>query len=133
MNAMASELHHILLVEKNHMVGSVIASTARELNLATVRKVTNISNAQQYLSSEIYSGLIATIEDEISDLQFLYALRNSSFKAAANMPVVVITPECDEQFAEKLKTLEVSRILIKPFKVRDVISAIELLAHPMNS
>ncbi|MDO9420508.1 MAG: histidine kinase [Herminiimonas sp.] len=130
---MASELHHILLVEKNHMVGSVIASTARQLNLATVRKVTNISNAQQYLGSDIYSGLIATIDDELEDLQFLYALRNASFKAAPNMPVVVITPACDENFVEKLKTLQVSRILIKPFKVRDVISAIELVTHPMNS
>ena len=130
---MASELQNILLVEKNHMVGSVIASTARQLNLATVRKVANISNAQQYLSSDIFSGLIANIDDEIADLQFLYALRNSSFKASPNMPVVVITPACDEQFAEKLKTLQVSRILIKPFKVRDVISAIELVTNSLNS
>ncbi|RBA23087.1 histidine kinase [Herminiimonas fonticola] len=130
---MASELQNILLVEKNHMVGSVIASTARQLNLATVRKVASISNAQQYLSNETFSGLIATIEDEIADLQFLYALRNSSFKGAPDMPVVVITPACDEEFAVKLKTLQVSRILIKPFKVRDVISAIELVTTPLNA
>lgn len=130
---MASKLHNILLVEKNHMVASVIASTSRQLNLATVRRVASISNARQYLSDETFSGLIMTIDDNIEDLRFLDALRNASFNATPNMPVVVITPACDEDFAEKLKILEVSRILIAPFKVRDVISAIELVTTHLNA
>ncbi|MNR78012.1 Response regulator receiver domain protein [compost metagenome] len=128
MSTHASTLPQILLVEKNHMVGSVIALTARQLNLATVRKVASVSNAQQYLGSEDFAGLITTIEDEAEDLKFLYELRNASFKASPSMPIVVITPSCDEELAERLKMLQVARVLLKPFKVRDVISTIEMVS-----
>jgi len=127
---MDSKLPHILLVEKNHLVGSVIALTARQLNLAIVRKAASINNAQQYLGHEVFSGLITTIDDEATDLKFLYELRNASFKASPDMPVVIITPSCDEELAERLKMLQVSRILLKPFKVRDVISTIEIVSRP---
>jgi hypothetical protein len=83
-----SKLPHILLVEKNHLVGSVIALTARQLNLAIVRKAASINNAQQYLGHEAFSGLITTIDDEATDLKFLYELRNASFKASPDMPIL---------------------------------------------
>lgn len=129
---MDAKLPNILLVEKNHMVGSVIALTARQLNLATVRKAATINNAQQYLGNEIFSGLITTIDDEAADLKFLYELRNASYNAAPDMPIVIITPTCDEELAERLKILQVSRILLKPFKVRDVISTIEMVSRPAS-
>lgn len=129
---MQTKLPHILLVEKNHMAGSVIALTARQLNLAIVRKASNVRNAQQYLGTEEFAGLITTIEDEATDLKFLYELRNASFNNQPNMPIVVITPACDEELAERLKMLQVSRVLLKPFKVRDVISTIEMVSKPAN-
>lgn len=129
---MDAKLPNILLVEKNHMVGSVIALTARQLNLATVRKAASINNAQHYLGSEAFSGLITTIDDEAADLKFLYELRNASFNASPDMPIVIITPTCDEGLADRLKILQVSRILLKPFKVRDVISTIEMVSRPAS-
>ena len=127
---MTTDKHNILLVEKNAMVGSVIASTAYQLNLATVRKVTSTSAARQYLMNDRISALIATIDDEVADLAFLQALRDASFRAPYDIPIAVITPTCDGEFAEMLKALRVSRILLKPFKVRDVISTIELVTAP---
>lgn len=129
---MDTKLPNILLVEKNHMVGSVIALTARQLNLATVRKAASINNAQHYLGSEDFAGLITTLDDEAADLKFLYELRNASYKASPDMPIVIITPSCDEELAERLKILQVSRILLKPFKVRDVISTIEMVSRPAS-
>ena len=129
---MQSKLPRILLVEKNHMAGSVIALTARHLNLAIVRKASNVHNAQHYLGSEEFAGLITTIEDEATDLKFLYELRNASFNNQPDMPIVVITPACNEESAERLKMLRVSRVLLKPFKVRDVISTIEMVSKPAN-
>ena len=122
-----SKLNNILLLEKSHMVGSIIVSTARQLNLAVVRQVTSITNARQQLSNGTYSGLIATLDDEVADLEFLCELREAAHNDYANIPIAVITPACDEELAEQLKTLQVCRILIKPFKVRDVISTIELV------
>lgn len=119
-----------MLVEKNHMVASIIALTARYLNLATVRKVANITNAQQYLKNETFSGLITSIDDEATDLDFLYELRRASFNAPPDIPVVIITPSCNEELAERLKILQVARILLKPFKVRDVISTIQTVSQP---
>ncbi|GGI21646.1 MAG: histidine kinase [Oxalicibacterium faecigallinarum] len=129
---MSTDKHNILLVEKNPMIGSVIASTAYQLNLATVRKVTSLSAARQYLMHDRISALIANIDDEAADLAFLQALRDATFRAPSDLPVAIITPGCNGEFAEKLKALKVSRILLKPFKVRDVITTIELVTAPKN-
>ena len=118
----------ILLLEPLSMIGGIIVSTARQLGMPTVRQVNSIREAQHQLENEALSGFIISLEDENAALKLLYKLRAAEFAASPLLPVVVITSQCDKNLAEQLRAIEVRRILIKPFKVRDVILSIELLS-----
>jgi FixJ family two-component response regulator len=43
------------------------------------------------------------------------------------MPVAVTTAQCDVPMATRIKVLEVQRILLKPFKIRELITTIQTL------
>ncbi len=124
---MTSHPNDILLVEQSAMVGNIIVSTARQLNMPKVRLVTSIRSAQQQLETQPFSGMIASLEDEAAALQLIEGLRGGLFKSHSDTPVAITAALCDVQLAYRLKVLEVRRILLKPFKIRDVISTIEVL------
>ena len=118
----------ILLMEQSALVGNIIVSTARQLDMPKVRLVTSIRSAQQQLETHTFSGMIVSLEDEAAALQLLQSLRSGEFKSHSDMPVAITAALCDVHLAHRLKVLDVRRILLKPFKIRDVISTIEVLA-----
>lgn len=127
---MPSQPHDILLVEQSAMVGNIIVSTARQLNMPKVRLVTSIRSAQQQLETQSFSGMITSLEDEAAALVLIQDLRGAAFKSHADTPVAITAALCDVHLAHRLKVLDVRRVLLKPFKIRDVISTIELLTQP---
>lgn len=122
--------NHILLVEQSAMVGNIIVSTARQLELPAVHLVTSIRSAQQQLQTHVYAGLIVALDDEAPALQLLDDLRTGSFKSFSDTAVAITAAACDVPLAKRLKVLDVRRILLKPFKIRDVISTIDVLRDP---
>jgi response regulator RpfG family c-di-GMP phosphodiesterase len=114
----------ILVVEQSAMVGGIIVSTARQLRLSRVKLATNIRAAQQLLEQQVYSGLIVSHNDEAPALALLQNLRTGKYKSPAEIPVAVTVTECGADLANMLRTYLVRRILLKPFKVRDVILTI---------
>ena len=120
----------ILLLERSTMVGNIIVSTARQLGLRPVRLVTNCRSAQQFLEHHPFDGVITSLEEEEETLQLLQALREGAFKSMANTPVAITTTQCDAVLALRIKELHVRRILLKPFKIRDLITTIEMLTQP---
>lgn len=117
----------ILVVEQASMVGGIIVSTARQLKLSRVKLATNIRSAHQLLEQQVFSGLILSLNDEAPALALLQNLRNGKYKSLADIPVAVTTTECGVNMANTLRDYLVRRILLKPFKVRDVILTISLL------
>lgn len=122
--------NHILLVEHSAMVGNIIVSTARQLELPSVHLVTSIRSAQQQLQAHVYAGLILALDEESAALQLLDDLRTGNFKSFSDTPLAVTTAACDVTLAKRLKVLDVRRILLKPFKIRDVIATIDVLRDP---
>ena len=53
--------------------------------------------------------------------------KGDTFAVDAQVPVAVTTDQVNASTAVKMKALQVRRVLLKPFKVRDVITTIELL------
>jgi CheY-like chemotaxis protein len=55
-------------------------------------------------------------------------LRNTQFSTVNPLvPIAVITSSINASLALQLKVLDVRRVLLKPFKVRDVITTIQML------
>ena len=60
----------------------------------------------------------------------LEQVRDARFAVDAQVPVAVTTDQVNASTAVKMKALQVRRVLLKPFKVRDVISTIQMLQDP---
>ncbi|MFN4121591.1 histidine kinase [Acidovorax sp.] len=119
----------ILLVEPHSLTASIIVSTARQLNLPTVRQVGSVRTAQQHLAAQGFLGMIVSLEDAQAAVALLEQVRNAELAASPEMPVAVTTAQVDASTAVQMKALQVRRVLLKPFKVRDVISTIEMLRN----
>ncbi len=122
----------ILLVEESAMIGSIILSTARQLKLRPLKWVTNHQSARLFLENQLYCGLITSLDDNGYALGIIHHLRQGQLRCSVDMPVSVTTGQCDAQLASEIKSLNVQRILLKPFKIRDLITTIQTLAatHP---
>jgi DNA-binding response OmpR family regulator len=117
----------ILLIEQSAMVGSIIVSTARQLGLRPVRLVNNSRTARRLMEVQAFDGLIAALDDEEETLQLIQNLRDGVSMSSRETPVAITTAQCDAQLAHRIKILNVRRILLKPFKIRDLVFTIEVL------
>ncbi|GDY34284.1 hypothetical protein ACINB_01770 [Acidovorax sp. NB1] len=120
----------ILLVEPSSLTASIIVSTARQLNMPAVRQVSSVRTAQQHLAAQGFLGVIVSLEEEQEAVALLEQVRGARFAVHAQVPVAVTTAQVDASTAVKMKALQVRRVLLKPFKVRDVIATIQMLQHP---
>ncbi|MBY0409961.1 MAG: response regulator, partial [Burkholderiaceae bacterium] len=127
MNATQASSHGILLVETSSLTGSIIVNTARQLNLPKVYLTNSVRSAMQRLNSQNFSAVILSLEEDNEALQLLEMVRNQKFAVPADVPVAVTTTTINASVAVKMKVLGVRRVLIKPFKVRDVITTIHML------
>ena len=120
----------ILLVEPSSLTGSIIVATARQLNLPAVRQVGTVRNAQQQLATKDFSGVIVSLDEAPEAVALLEQVRSAQFAVDAQVPVAVTTTQVDASTAVQMKALQVRRVLLKPFMVRDVISTLEMLKGP---
>ena len=120
----------ILLVEPSSLTASIIVSTARQLNLPTVRQVSSVRTAQQHLAAQAFLGVIVSLDEAQAAVALLEQVRDARFAVDAQVPVAVTTDQVNASTAVKMKALQVRRVLLKPFKVRDVISTIQMLQDP---
>ena len=124
----AANSPEILLVEHSAMIGNIILSTARQLGLRPIRVVTNCRSAQHFLEHQAFDGLITSMDDEEETLALIQKLRGGYFRSATNLPIAITTAQCSAPLAARIKLFNVRRILLKPFKIRDLVVTIEDLA-----
>ena len=120
----------ILLVEPSSLSGGIIVTTARQLNLPAVHLVSSVRSARHRLDTEDFHGVIVSLEEDKDALFLLESLRNAEFSAVnPRVPIAVTTSHINASLALQMKVLDVRRVLLKPFKVRDVITTIQMLGH----
>jgi len=117
----------ILLIEPSSMTGGIIVATARQLALAHVRQVNSVRSAEAQLQSRPITCMIVSLDEQAEAVELLRKVRAAEFSVPAEIPVAITTAQVDAITAEQLKALRVRRILLKPFKVRNVITTIEML------
>ncbi len=118
----------ILLIEPSSLTGSIIVATARQLNLSPVYLVSSVRSAEQRLNQEDFFAIIVSLEEDRDAVHLIERLRNEHFSTInAKIPIAVITSSVNASLALEMKVLEVRRVLLKPFKVRDVITTIQML------
>ncbi len=118
----------ILLIEQSAMIGNIIVSTARQLGLQPIRLVTSSRGALQFMENQVFAGLITSLDDEEGALALIQKLRDGNFKSRPNTPLAITAGQCSAELANRIKLFNARRILLKPFKIRDLVATIEILA-----
>jgi len=123
-----SPTHTMLVLDPDAVVRSTVASVVRELGLAQVQQASSVPLGTQVLTETAVDALVLSLADTDAALELLTRLRAGAFPSRADIPVVVLASACDGPLALRLKQLEVRRLLLTPFKIRDVVQTLEALA-----
>lgn len=116
----------MLLVEPATLLRRTVSLTARSLNLANVHEAASHALALELLSRTAFDGAMIAIDDLHGDdassaLALLDKVRGGSTASAAGIPVAVMTERCDAATLSALRERGVTRILLKPFKARNLL------------
>lgn len=118
---------NVLLIEPNGLVRGTVSSVCRDLQLARVRQETSVASGELWLRDGNPHGLLISLAEGEAALGLLAQIRAGAFRCDADLPVATMAIGVDAALVERLKTLEVRRLLLQPFKLREVIQTLERL------
>jgi hypothetical protein len=117
----------LLLVEPQFLLRRTVAAVARDMRLATPQEITTIEAASRLVAVHAFDALFLSLDEEDAALDLMQRVRNGETKCLPTTPMAVTAAACDTPLALRLKTLEVRRLLLRPFKVKGVLDAIAAL------
>ena len=117
----------VLLADSNGLLRQTVAITARSAGLADVQEVSNLTSARQQLMQREFDALILRLDDQRSALQLLEAVRAGRTFTHKDVGVALIAEQCDHSLASETFTLGVRHLLLQPFRVKAVLTAMDAL------
>lgn len=130
MTARAAPAGRLLLVEPQFVMRRTVSTMARQMGLADVQEASTPALAEKLLAERRFDALLIAIDDEGQALELVGRLRAGKSAQPADLPVAATAMSCDVELALRLKQLEVCRLLLKPFKVRNMLEVISALGAP---
>lgn len=117
----------VLLIEPDGLLRGTVASVCRELQMVRLQQATSIAQGEKWMKSNVDHGLLLSLAEGPVALEFLERLRAGKYRCESDIPVAVMAPSCDAALAARLKELDVRRLLLQPFRLRDVVHTLEQL------
>lgn len=127
MSATRTSRRKVLLIEPDGLVRGTVAAVCRELQLVVLQQVTTVALGEKWMLSNADQGILLSLAEREASLTLLSRLRAGEFKSEANIPVAVMVHTADAELVAKLKELDVRRLLLQPFRLRDVVHTVEQL------
>lgn len=118
----------LLLLEPDYMLRHTVALTARGTGLAEVQEAPSLKTAQAALRSAAFDGLLLALDGDHAELELVERLRSGKTQSPAGATVIVMVDQCDTTTAEKLRTVGVDQIILRPFKVKTLLGTIQRIA-----
>lgn len=132
---MTSSVHgalpQLLLIEPDRMVRSSVTSVCRGMDLAQVHQAATLAIGQQMLQAQRMDAVLASLAEGEAALALLARLRESH----PRMQMAVMATSANASIVQQLKALGIRRLLLQPFKIRDVVLTVEALCEvlPLNA
>lgn len=123
----ATSRPQVLLIEPDGLVRGTVASVCRELQLVRLKQATSIAQGEKWMRTNTDSGLLLSLAERDAALTLLTRLRAGAFRCAPDTPVAAMVHGADEDLVVQLKKLDVRRLLLQPFRLRDVVHTLEQL------
>lgn len=117
----------VLLIEPDGLVRGTVASVCRELQLVQLQQATSIAQGEKWMQSNVDHGLLLSLSERDAALVLLTRLRAGELRCEADIPVAVMVASADAELVTRLKELDVRRLLLQPFRLRDVVHTLEQL------
>lgn len=118
------ELPTLLLFEPYFVLRHTVAAVARDLQLADVVEATTLDGATALLEQRRFDACLMSVADDRQELGLLQRLRGGGLATQSETPVAVITEKCDAGLILTLREMQISRIVLKPFKVKVVLETL---------
>lgn len=118
----------VLLLEPDHMVRHTVALTARSIGLADVQEVPSLKTAQEMLRQQVFDGLLLSLDENDRELELIERVRAGQTQSPASALVAVMVARCDQTRAEKLRVAGVNQIILRPFKVKTLLSTLHAMS-----
>jgi DNA-binding NarL/FixJ family response regulator len=124
----------LLLLEPFSLLRQTVVAVAAELDIAEVHQASTFESAWRLLQFRRFDGCVLAIGDDRREMELIDRLRAGHGESLATTPIAVMTTECDAGLVLALRDLHVTRILLKPFKVKSILNTVSLLLHrPVSS
>jgi DNA-binding response OmpR family regulator len=123
---------HILLLEPEHLLRRTVALTVRSLGSAEITEAATYPVAQGLCARRGFDGAVIALDwpltqEQHRGLTLVQQIRAGDTACRPSMPIAVLVESCTAETIGLLRSCGVSRILIKPFRVRDVIDTIDAM------
>ncbi len=118
-------LPQLLLIEPDRMVRSSVSSVCRGMDLAQVHQAATLAIGLQMLQAQRMDALLVSLAEGEAALSLLARLRESHPK----MQMAVMATSANAAIVQQLKALGIRRLLLQPFKIRDVVLTVEALCE----
>jgi CheY-like chemotaxis protein len=120
----------VLLVEPAHLPRRTVSLTVHSLGTAAVTEAATYTTAQQLCEGQRFDGAVVALDwppegGVCRGLSLIQQIRSGQSASAASIPVAALVESCNAELLQVLRECAISRILIKPFRVRDVIDTID--------
>lgn len=137
MHVYKAERFNVLLVEPANLLRRTVSLTMRSLGTAEVTEAANYATAFQACEVRRFDGAIVAIDWPMADndcdgLTLIQRIRSGQCAVEPSAPISVLVEACDVELLQTLRASKISRILIKPFRVRDVIDTISAMNSQMT-
>jgi DNA-binding NarL/FixJ family response regulator len=115
----------LLLVEPQFMMRRTVAMVAQQMNIARIQEATHHDAALRLLNERAFDGMLADMGDELAMLALVQRVREGTTRCGRELPIALMAERLDPSSVVAFKSLDVRRIMLKPFKVK---TAIEVLS-----
>lgn len=118
----------VLLVEPQFVVRRTMVAVGRELGLVDFHEASSVARALPMLEARRFGGMVLDLDDGNDALTLLERVRAGEFVCRPDLPVVALTFAGPSGAASRLEALKPLRTLDKPFKVRELLASVALMA-----
>jgi CheY-like chemotaxis protein len=117
----------VLLIEPDGLVRGTVASVCRELQLVRLQQAISVAQGEKWMQAHADHGLLLSLAERDAALALLTRLRAGELRCEPDIPVAVMVASADAELVVRLKELDVRRLLLQPFRLRDVVHTLEQL------
>jgi CheY-like chemotaxis protein len=118
----------MLLVEPETLLRRTVSLTARTLGLGQIHEAASMPAAERLLREHAFHGAVISIDcsnatERGYDLALLDLVRDGHSGSDAGIPIAVMADRATTELLRELRTRDVTRVILKPFRARVLLDA----------